>query len=228
MPRSRPHTNNKKPGNKKSSNKKPGKWAIRQNRDPFVRQARSQGLRARSVFKLEQIDQKYKLIKLSSKIVDLGSVPGSWSQYAASKVVGSNQIVGMDLLPMKDIARVRFIQGDFCDPDNQQRIFDCFEDGKIDLVLSDMAPNITGIRITDQANAAQLQDVILAFCLKALNVHGNLLTKLFEGESVGFVRKKFIEHFDQVQMVKPDASRAESKEVYLLARGFKLNSSRPD
>ena len=223
MPGSRPHTNNKKPDNKKS-----GKWAARQNRDPFVRQAQSQGLRARSVFKLEQIDQKYRLIKPISKIVDLGSAPGSWSQYAASKVVGSDQIVGVDLLPMKEITRVRFIQGDFCDPDNHRRIFDCFKEGKIDLVLSDMAPNITGIRITDQANAAQLQDAILAFCLKALKARGNLLTKLFEGESVGFVRKRFIDHFDRVQMVKPDASRAESREVYLLARGFKLNSSRPD
>lgn len=214
-----PRTSNKKPGNKKS------RWVSRQNRDPFVRQARSQGLRARSVFKLEQIDQKYKLISANSKIVDLGSAPGSWSQYAAGKVVGGEQIVGVDLLPMKEIARVRFIQGDFCDPDNQQRIFACFGEDKIDLVLSDMAPNITGIGITDQANAAQLQDAILAFCQKALQLHGNLLTKLFAGESVGTVRKKFNRHFDKVQMIKPDASRAESREVYLLARGFNLDSN---
>lgn len=216
---------NKQAVHKKSSNKN-SKWATRQNRDPFVRQARSQGLRARSVFKLEQIDQKYRLIKPKSKIVDLGSAPGSWSQYVASKVVGDNQIVGIDLLPMKEVAKVRFILGDFCDPDNHQRIFNCFEKSQIDLVLSDMAPQITGIRISDQANAAQLQDAILDFCLKALNVGGNLLTKLFEGESVGAVRNRFIEHFDQVQMVKPDASRAESREVYLLARGFKSVSGR--
>ncbi|WP_424947615.1 RlmE family RNA methyltransferase [Candidatus Spongiihabitans sp.] len=226
MPSSRPHTSHKTSGNKKSQ------WAAKQNRDPFVRQARSQGLRARSVFKLEQIDRKHHLIKPNSKIVDLGSAPGSWSQYAASKVVGSNQIVGVDLLPMKEIAKVRFIQGDFCDRDTQRRAMDhfgdCFGDSKIDLVLSDMAPNITGIRSTDQANAAQLQDAILAFCRHALKARGRVLTKLFEGESVGFVRTRFIEHFDQVQMVKPDASRAESREVYLLARGFKLDSSRPD
>lgn len=204
---------------KKSKQKKSKNWLAKQNRDQYVRQARSQGLRARSVFKLEQIDKKYRLIKPGSKIVDLGSAPGSWSQYAASKVGGSDQIVAVDLLSMKEIAKVRFIQGDFADADIQRQVVDCFK-AKIDLVLSDMAPNITGIGITDQANAAQLQDAILTFCLQALDLRGNLLTKLFAGESVSYVRKSVIKYFDQVQMIKPDASRAESKEVYLLARGF--------
>ncbi len=207
---------NKKPKNKKSRN-----WLAKQNRDQFVRQARSQGLRARAVFKLEQIDQKYRLIKPDSKIVDLGSAPGSWSQYAASRVIGNAQIVAVDLLSMKEIAKVQFIQGNFSNADIHGQVLDCFKVGKIDLVLSDMAPNITGISITDQANATQLQDSILTFCLKALNLHGNLLTKLFEGESVGDVRKRFVAHFDRIQMIKPEASRSESREVYLLARGFR-------
>ena len=113
-----------------------------------------------------------------------------------------------------------FIQGDFTDPVIQNQIINCFNDTKIDLVLSDMAPNITGIRITDQSNAANLQQSILAFCFKALNLGGNLLTKLFEGEVLSDVRKQFAQNFDQIQMIKPEASRSESKEVYLLARGF--------
>ena len=185
-----------------------------------MKQARSQGMRARSVFKLEQIDKKFQLIKPHSKIVDLGSAPGSWSQYAATRVAGENRIVSVDLLPMQEIANVEFVHGDFTDGQIRQRMIDCFCNSKIDLVLSDMAPNITGIRITDQANAEQLQNAILEFCLKVLNLRGNLLTKLFEGESTGLVRKKFSNHFKQVQMIKPDASRSESKEIYLLARGF--------
>ncbi len=206
--------------NTTSKHKKSKNWLAKQNRDQFVRQARRQGLRARSVFKLEQIDRKHRLIKPNAKIVDLGSAPGSWSQYAASKVIGGDQIIAVDLLPMKEIAKVRFIQGDFSDMATQQRVFDGCKERKIDLVLSDMAPNITGIEITDQANATQLQDAILTFCLKALNLRGNLLTKLFEGESMGCIRKKMLTHFDQIQLIKPEASRAESKEVYLLARGF--------
>ncbi len=204
----------------KSNPKKSSNWANRQNRDQFVRQARSMGFRARSVFKLEQIDQKYKLIKPNLNIVDLGSTPGSWCQYAVTRIAGKGQVVGVDLLPMKEIANVKFIHGDFTTLDTHRLIADCFKGSKIDLVLSDMAPNITGIRITDQANAENLQDAILAFCRGALNPGGNVLTKLFEGETVSVVRKRFNQHFDQVQMVKPEASRSESKEIYLLARGF--------
>ena len=205
---------------KTSKHKKSSNWLAKQNRDQFVRQARSQGLRARAVFKLAEIDQKYQLIKPDSKVVDLGSAPGSWSQYAATKVVGSDQLVAVDLLAMKEIAKVRFIQGDFSDTKVHQQILGCFKT-KIDLVLSDMAPNITGVAITDQANAVQLQYAILSFGLNALNLQGNLLTKLFEGESVRDLRKKIMTYFTQVQMIKPNASRAKSKEVYLLARGFK-------
>ena len=200
--------------------KKSGNWAIRQNRDKFVRQARESGLRARSVYKLEQIDKKYRLIKPGSKIADLGSTPGSWCQYAISRVTGAGRVVGVDLLPMKSIEGVQFIQGDFTDPAIHHSIAECFEDSGIDLVLSDMAPNITGIRITDQANAERLQHAVLAFCLKSLNRGGNLLTKLFEGESVSALRKTYNQYFEQVQMIKPDASRSESREIYLLARKF--------
>jgi 23S rRNA (uridine2552-2'-O)-methyltransferase len=159
-------------------------------------------------------------MKPGSKIVDLGSTPGSWCQYAVSRVTGVGRVVGVDLLPMQDIERVQFIQGDFTEPATHLRIAECFEDSGIDLVLSDMAPNITGIRITDQANAERLQYAVLAFCLRALNQGGNVLTKLFEGESVNALRKAYSQYFDHIQMIKPDASRSESREIYLLARKF--------
>jgi 23S rRNA (uridine2552-2'-O)-methyltransferase len=152
--------------------------------------------------------------------VDLGSAPGSWCQYAASRITGTGKVVGVDLLPMKGIGGVQFISGDFTDPAIHSRIAECFEESGIDLVLSDMAPNITGIRITDQANAERLQNAVLEFCLKALNRGGNVLTKLFEGESVKGLRKTYSQYFDHVQMIKPDASRSESREIYLLARKF--------
>jgi len=205
--------------------RKSGNWANRQNKDRFVRQARESGLRARSAYKLEQIDKKYRLIKPGSKIVDLGSAPGSWCQYAVSRVTGAGQIVAVDLLPMKRIENVKFIHGDFTDPEIHQLIVDCFEGSRIDLVLSDMAPNITGIRITDQANAERLQNAVLAFCLKALNQGGNVLTKLFEGETTSTLRKTYSQHFDHIQMIKPEASRSESKEIYLLARKYNRTES---
>ncbi len=200
--------------------RKTGNWASRQNRDFFVRQARTQGLRARSVFKLEQIDRKYRLIKPDTRIVDLGCAPGSWSQYAASRISAANRIVGVDLLPMEQLEKAHFIQGDFTDPAVQLTVSQCFPDSGIDLVLSDMAPNITGIRITDQANAEQLHSAILDFCGKYLNQGGNLVTKMFEGEISNAIRKQVRACFDGVQTVKPDASRSQSREVYLLARGF--------
>ncbi len=202
--------------------RKSGNWANRQNRDVFVRQARIRGLRARSVFKLEQIDRKYRLIKPDTRIVDLGCAPGSWSQYAASRISSANRIIGVDLLPMEKLEKVEFIRGDFIDPAIQYTVSQYLPDSGIDLVLSDMAPNITGIRIMDQANAEQLHFAILDFCKSSLNPSGNLVTKMFEGETFNSIRKRISGCFDGVQMVKPEASRSQSREVYLVARGFRM------
>ena len=198
-----------------------GAWATRQNRDPYVKRAREQGLRARSVFKLEQMDDKYNLIKPTSKIIDLGAAPGSWSQYAVAQVAGKNQLVAVDCLLMQPIERVRFVQGDFCVAETQQRVVDCFAGDKIDLVLSDMAPNVSGIASTDQARMERLQQAVLEFCQHQLKPGGALLTKLFAGESFAAIRKQIGDCFAQAQTIKPDASRAQSREIYLLARGYK-------
>ena len=202
-------------------NRRSGNWSNRQNRDIFVRQARTQGLRARSVFKLEQIDSKYHLIRPDTLIADLGCAPGSWSQYAASRISPTNRIAGVDLLPMEKLEKVQFIQGDFTDPAIRHKVSQCFPESRVDLVLSDMAPNMTGIRITDQANAEKLQVAILDFCRNTLNRGGNLVTKIFEGEISNSIRKHFKACFDDVQTVKPAASRSQSREVYLVARGFR-------
>ncbi len=197
---------------------------MRQNRDVFVRRARDQGLRARSAFKLEQIDGKYDLIKPDTRIVDLGCAPGSWSQYAASRVSCDNRIVGVDLLPMQELDKVQFIQGDFTEPAIRQKIGQCFPHCRIDLVLSDMAPNITGIRITDQANAERLHCSTLDFCKSTLNRQGNLVSKMFEGEMSNSIRKQYEACFDSVRIVKPAASRSQSREIYLVARGFRART----
>ena len=203
-----------------ASTKKSGRWAARQNRDPFVNAARQAGFRARAVFKLEQIDRKYRLIKPDSLIIDLGSAPGSWCQYAASRVRGEGQIIAVDLLAMKAIEKVNFIRGDFTNDSVVEQIITALDDRPPDLVLSDMAPNLSGIASTDQARVAALQQAVMAFCRRALRPGGALLTKLFAGESAAATQKQFGACFARVQTVKPQASRAQSKEIYLLARGY--------
>ncbi len=201
--------------------RKSGNWARRQERDPFVRKARADGLRARAFFKLEQIDEKYRLIRPSTRLVDLGSAPGSWSQYAARKVADPGQVVAVDLLPMDSVPGVTFLQGDFTDQAVLEQVLTALDDTPLDLVLSDMAPNISGVRATDEARAEVLQDAVLGFCFRALRRGGVLLTKLFEGETATRMRRHMGEAFDHVQAIKPAASRARSREIYLLGRGFR-------
>lgn len=205
---------------KSKRQRKSGNWVDRQNSDQFVRKARAGGFRARAIFKLEQIDQKYRLIKPDTRLVDLGSAPGSWSQYAANRVRDPAQIVAVDLLSMEVVPGTQFIQGDFTDPSTVEQVIDAIPGHTVDLVLSDMAPNITGIRATDQARAEALQESILLFCQQALRPGGCLLTKLFEGEAAVFMRHQMKTLFDQSQAIKPEASRSESKEIYLLGRGY--------
>ena len=205
---------------KNRKSRKTSGWATRQNRDQFVKQARQQGLRARSAFKLEEIDKKYRLVRPGSVVVDLGATPGSWCQYAAGLSSTTGLVIGVDLLPMKEIEGVSFLQGDFTLKETRDALKSLLGERTLDLVLSDMAPNITGIRVTDQARAEALQEAIFDFCVSSLKPGGTLLTKIFEGESAGTVRKMFGMQFGQTQVIKPDASRAESREIYILARDF--------
>lgn len=210
---------------KSRNTRKTSRWADKQNRDPFVRKARDQGYRARAAYKLEQIDRKFRLIKPTTRLIDLGSAPGSWAQYALSKVQDPQQIVAIDLLPMTSIQGVHFIEGDFTDPAVADRVYTALGGHRLDLVLSDMAPNITGIRATDDARAEALQEAVLLFCERALGRGGSLLTKLFEGATANWMRQQLSSRFDSMQVIKPEASRAESREIFILARGYQKSLS---
>lgn len=221
-----------------------GRWAARHNRDRFVRQARSGGWRARAVFKLEEIDRKYQLIKPGATVVDLGAAPGSWSQYAAARIyggggagdgdgghddgdgdggggdgAGGGRIIAVDLRDMPAIDGVDFIRGDFTDAAVAAQVEAALQRPAA-LVLSDLSPDLSGIRSADQARAEALQYAVLAFCARALRPGGGLLTKVFAGEAAPAVRARLDACFDTVRALKPAASRAQSREVYLLARGF--------
>ena len=205
---------------RKSSN-----WVRRQESDQFVRKARSGGLRARAYFKLEEVDRKHRLIRPSTRLVELGSAPGSWTQYAASRVADPGQVIAVDLLAMEPVAGVDFIQGDFTAQPIVDAILTRLGSAPVDLVLSDMAPNITGIRDTDEARSEEIHDAVFAFCGRALRTGGSLLTKVFEGESAVKVRSAMKRDFAQMTVVKPDASRSQSREIYLLGKAYRGSDS---
>jgi 23S rRNA (uridine2552-2'-O)-methyltransferase len=192
-------------------------WLDRQNKDPYVQKARKSGYRARAAYKLEEIDKKFRLIKPGQTVIDLGAAPGSWSQYAVKKIGDNGQLIMLDLLPFDEIEGADMIQGDFTEPETLSVIQSLTEGSLFDLVLSDMAPNITGIALQDQARYERLLESVLAFCETALRPGGNLLTKFFEGESAQVIRGRLKSQFNQLKTVKPDASRTHSKELYLLA-----------
>ena len=192
-------------------------WLDRQNKDQYVQKARKSGYRARAAYKLEEIDQKFRLIRPGQLIIDLGAAPGSWSQYVVKKMDKSSRLMMLDLLPFDPIEGAELFQGDFTERASLDRI-ETWSNGKqFDLVLSDMAPNITGIALQDQARYERLLESVLEFCQSSLRPGGNLLTKFFEGESAQAIRAQMKKQFNQLKTIKPDASRSNSKELYLLA-----------
>ncbi len=203
--------------------KKPNKrWVQTQNADVYVKQARDSHYRSRAVYKLQEIDKKDQIFKPGACVVDLGAAPGSWSQYAAEQTGASGRVIALDLLPMESIMHVDFIQGDFTENAIEQALLDTLGDRQVDLVISDMAPNLTGIRDTDQARSMALAEMVLDFCQQVLRPGGDLLIKLFEGAGTSEYRQQLREHFEQVLTRKPDASRDKSREFYVLARCYAL------
>ncbi len=194
------------------------RWLERQNRDPYVKQARNSNYRSRAVYKLKEIDQRDRLLRPGQLVVDLGSAPGSWSQYAAEKVLPDGKVIAVDILEMPPINGVEFILGDF----TEQSVFDqCLarlDGNKADLVISDMAPNLTGIRDSDQARCMYLAELALDFAAAVLNPRGNLLIKVFEGAGMEQFKRALKEQFQRISVRKPDASRPGSREFYILAR----------
>ncbi|MGD2168193.1 MAG: SAM-dependent methyltransferase [Gammaproteobacteria bacterium] len=198
------------------------RWRARQETDPFVERARREGWRGRAVFKLMEIDRRERLIRRGQTIVDLGAAPGSWCQYAVRKTGSSGRIVAIDLLAMDPIPGVEFEQADFTDT----RVVEALEQRcghrRVDLVLSDMAPNISGNRALDQPRSIALAEDALWFAEQVLVPGGDLLVKLFQGAGTNNYVELARERFARARLVKPAASRSRSREIYLLARGFSL------
>ena len=199
-----------------------GSWRERQEKDPYVIRARADGWRSRAVYKLEQIDKKERLLKPDMTCIDLGAAPGSWSQYVSEKLKGRVRIIALDLLPMDTIASVEFIQGDFREDDVLEQLETALGDEKADLVMSDMAPNISGTKSVDQPRAMYLAELALDLCERGLRPGGDFVCKLFQGEGIDAYISEARRRFGRVRVMKPDASRAGSREVYLVARNYQL------
>jgi len=187
--------------------------------DPYVIKAKHDGWRSRAVFKLIEIDEKDRLFKPGMTVVDLGCTPGSWSEYVVKRIQPGGHLIGLDLLPMDPIPGVTFIQGDFREDEPLAQLVQTLDGRQVDLVISDMAPNMTGISATDQAGVMYLAELTLEFAKDHLKTGGSLLTKVFQGSSYMELRKEIMSRFDELHVRKPAASRDRSAETYLLARG---------
>jgi 23S rRNA (uridine2552-2'-O)-methyltransferase len=196
-------------------------WVKRHLSDPYVKKANEEGYRSRAVYKLSEIDTAEKLIKPGMVVVDLGSAPGGWSQMAVKKVGDKGKVVAIDLLPMESIDKVHFIQADFSSDEGLAAVVAAINNSPVDLVISDMAPNLTGIVLTDQARLYALGELAIEFAVKFLKPNGVFLVKVFQGADFEAFVKKMRTHFLKVAAKKPDASRDESREVYLLGSGLK-------
>ena len=192
------------------------RWLQRQLNDPFVQEARRAGYRARSVFKLEEIDERFELIHRGAAVVDLGAAPGSWSQYAARKAA---RVIALDLLAIDPIAGVDLLQGDFLDPDVQAELLRRL-DGKVDTVLSDIAPDATGRRVVDRLRAEAVGEAVVDFAGQVLAADGQLLIKLVKGAETS-VMELARPHFSKLRLLRPKATRSDSSEAFLLASSFK-------
>jgi 23S rRNA (uridine2552-2'-O)-methyltransferase len=198
--------------------KSSGRWLEEHFSDPYVRRAKDTGLRSRAAFKLEEIDAAEKLIFPGAVIVDLGAAPGGWSQYAARRLAGSGNVYALDLLPMDALAGVTFLQGDFREQAVLERLRLELGGRRVDLVLSDMAPNISGVDVVDQARAADLEALALDFALEVLGPRGALVMKVFQGAGFQELLAHARKAFRAVRIRKPKASRQRSSETYLVAR----------
>ena len=205
--------------NKKNKTNKA--WITEHVNDAYVQRARAEGWRSRAAFKLTEVDDKDKLLRPGMTVVDLGSAPGSWSQVAARRVAPGGRLIALDLLPMEALHGVQFIQGDFRDDEVLQALAKALDGRQVDLVLSDMAPNMSGIAVVDQARVMLLAELTLEFCGQHLKPGGDMLVKVFQGDGFMELRKALQEQFRTLQMRKPAASRNRSAEIYLLARGKK-------
>ncbi len=193
-------------------------WLRRQLNDPYVQAAQMQGWRSRAAFKLMELDDRYSLIQRGGRVVDLGAAPGSWSQVVVKR--GASSVLGIDLLPIEPVSGVRFIQGDFNDPDMPERLR-MEMGGQADLILSDIAPNTTGHAATDHIRIIAMAERALDFALQALAPGGSFVAKVLQGGSERVLLDSMKQAFATVRHAKPPASRKDSSELYVVAKGFR-------
>jgi 23S rRNA (uridine2552-2'-O)-methyltransferase len=203
--------------------KKSKAWMQEHVNDPYVQQAQKEGWRSRAVFKLKEIDEKDKLLRPGMVVVDLGATPGSWCQYAVRRIQPGGRLVALDLLDFEPMPGVDFIQGDFREEAVLKQLETALAGRQVDLVLSDMAPNMTGIAATDSAQVMYLAELTLDFARQHLKPNGDLLVKVFQGAGFMELRQAMQASFGSLATRKPAASRDRSAELYLLARKKRAN-----
>jgi 23S rRNA (uridine2552-2'-O)-methyltransferase len=202
--------------------KSSARWLREHVTDEYVKRAQKEGWRSRAVYKLEEIQKADRILKPGSIVVDLGAAPGAWSQYAAREVGEKGEVIAVDLLPMDGMGGVHFILGDFREQPVLDEILARIAGRPVDLVMSDMAPNLSGLDVVDQPRAMYLTELALDFSRQVLKPGGTLLAKVFQGSGFQELVRATREAFDDVRLRKPRASRARSAEMYLLAKGFRL------
>lgn len=202
---------------------KNSQWMTRHVNDNFVKQAQNDGYRSRAAYKLLELNDKDKLFKPGMCVVDLGAAPGGWSQVASTLVGDKGRVIALDLLPMDSFAQVEFIQGDFTEDSVFNELMDTLNGQAVDLVICDIAPNISGVRLVDQSKAMYLVELALDFAQQVLKPGGNFAVKVFEGEGLDEFRQTARGIFSKVLNRKPKASRDESRELYIVGKG-RLNS----
>ena len=207
---------------KKSRSKSSGRWLQEHFDDEYVKKAQKEGYRSRAVYKLLEIDEKDQLLKPGMTVVDLGAAPGSWSEVAAQRVGEKGTVIALDILPMDSLPGVTFIQGDFREEGPYNALLEALGDSQVDLVMSDMAPNISGMKAVDQPRAMYLAELALELARKVLKPGGDLLVKAFNGEGIDAYKQELRKDFKTLIVRKPRASRPRSPEIYLLARGYNV------
>ncbi|HDN9005386.1 MULTISPECIES: 23S rRNA (uridine(2552)-2'-O)-methyltransferase RlmE [Aeromonas] len=198
------------------------RWLKEHFDDQYVKKAQKLGLRSRAVFKIDEIQGKDRLLKNGMTVVDLGAAPGGWSQFAVEQVGESGRVIACDILPMDPIAGVDFLQGDFREETVLGALLERVGPDKVDVVMSDMAPNMSGTQQVDQARAMYLVELALDMCHQVLRSDGSFVVKVFQGEGFDAYLNEIRKLFSAVKIRKPDSSRARSREVYIVATGFKL------
>ena len=197
------------------------RWLQEHHQDEYVLKARAEGYRSRAVFKLQEIQQKHRVIKPGHFVLDLGAAPGGWSEYAAQIIGGKGKIIALDLLPMEPIAGVEFLQGDFTEQETLDKLLEITAGRRFDLVLSDMAPNLSGMDSVDQPKSMYLAELAFDLAQNYLDPAGAFVVKLFQGAGFDELITSFRRSFKSVRMRKPDASRSRSSEIYAICDGLR-------